>query len=63
MPRLLAHVPINLDELFEDGRVTPSTAVSKACRVVEVAVDTIFVLVIRVLWTEEGLRPPPVSIA
>lgn len=56
MPRLLAHVPINLDELFQDSRVAPSAAVSKACRVVEVAVNTIFVFVIRVLSTEEGLQ-------
>ena len=46
MPRLLAHVPVDLDELFKDGRVASSAAVSKTGRVVEVAVDAIFVFVI-----------------
>jgi hypothetical protein len=56
MPRLLAHVSVDLDELLKDGRVTASAAVGKAGRVVEVAIDTVFMLVIRVLRTEEGLR-------
>ena len=55
VPCLLAHVPVDLDELFKDGRVASGAAVSKAGRVVEVAIDAILVLVIRVLWTEQGL--------
>lgn len=56
MPCLLAHISVDLDELFKDGRVASGATVSKAGRVVEVAVDAILVLVIRVLWTEQGLR-------
>lgn len=56
MPCLLAHVPVDLDELLKDGRVASGAAVSKAGRVVEVAVDAIFVLVIRILWAEQGLQ-------
>ena len=56
MPCLLAHVSVDLNELLKDGRVASGAAVSKAGRVVEVTVNAIFVLIIRVLWTEQGLR-------
>ncbi len=55
MPCLFAHVPVDLDELLKDGRVASGAAVSEAGRVVEVAVYAILMLVIRVLWTEQGL--------
>lgn len=54
MPVLILSIAINLDELLENGSLTSVAALSKLSRVVIVAVNLLFVLVITVLSAENG---------
>ena len=53
MPALIPHIPVDLDELFQDGSRATGTFGGKSRRVVEMTVDVTIVLVVRVLWTEQ----------
>jgi hypothetical protein len=54
MPALISHVPVDLDELFQDGSRTAGTFSGKSRRVVEMTVHVAVVLIVRVLRTEKG---------
>jgi len=56
---LILAVSEDLDELFEDGILTSLTSLCELCRVVVVAVDPTFMLVVAVLrskyrWTDRA---------
>lgn len=51
---LVDRVPVDLDKLLENRRSTAGTLDGEAGRVVEVAVYGAVVLVVRVLWAEDG---------
>jgi hypothetical protein len=53
MPTFVAHVPVDLHELFQYGAIATHTFRSKSCRIVKVAIDVVLVFIIRVLWTEQ----------
>lgn len=52
MPTLVFHIAIDLDELLQDSTVAPGTFCRKPGRIMVVAVDICFVLVVRVLRTK-----------
>ena len=51
---LVLVVPVDLDELLQDGGAAASAADGEARRVVEVAEDTPVVLIVRVLRPKDG---------
>ena len=53
MPTLVAHIPVDLDELLENRAIATCALGSEARRVVVMTVDVAFVLVVRVLRTKE----------
>ena len=54
MPAFVLHVPVDLDELFENRAVTANTLSGETRRVVKVTVNVVIMLVVRVLRSEEG---------
>ena len=53
MPTFIAHVAVNLHELFQNRTVAPGTLRRKPRRVVEVTVDISIMFIVRVLWAEQ----------
>lgn len=53
MPTLVSHIAVDLDELLQDGTVAPRAFRRKPGRIMIVAVDIRFVLVVRVLRTKQ----------
>ena len=54
MSTLVAHIPVDLDELLENRTIATCALGSEARRVVEVAVDLALVLIVRVVRSEHG---------
>ena len=46
MPAFVAHVPVDLDELLENGTITPCAFRGKTSGVVEMTIDIVFMFVI-----------------
>ena len=51
---LVLAIPVDLDKLLEDSRLTPITALRKACRVMIVAVNIPTMFVVAVLGAESS---------
>ena len=54
MPALVPHVPVDLDELFQDRSAAPCTLSRESRRVVVVAVDIPIVFIVRIMWPKQG---------
>ena len=46
MPTLILHIPIDLDKLFQNGRITTGAFRSESSGVVEMAINISFMFVI-----------------
>jgi hypothetical protein len=54
MPMLVLIVSIDFDKLLENRRLTACTPNGKSSRVVKVTEDPLIVLIVAVLWPEDG---------
>ena len=54
MPALVLHVPIDLDELFQDRTTATRTFCGKTRRVMKMAVHITIVFVVRILRSKEN---------
>ena len=53
MPAFVSHIPVDLDELLEDGRRAPDAFGGEAGRIVEMTVHVSAVFIVRVLGSKE----------
>lgn len=53
VPVLILAIAEDLDELFENGGMAAMTPLGKLCRVMKVTINLAFVLVVRILGTED----------
>ena len=53
---VLFHIPIDFDKLLQNRSVTACAFVRESGAVMKVAIDGIFMLVVRVRWTKESLE-------
>lgn len=54
MPAFVPIIAIDLHELFQDSTVASRALGGKSCRIVEMAVYVVFMLVVRILRTKHG---------
>ena len=54
MPTFVTHVPVDLDELLEDGAVATYAFGSESRRIMKVTVNVAVVFVVGILGTEQG---------